>query len=163
MTEKAKHQDLNDPTTAARLERYATANSSIDASESDAAAAAAGPASEITASRTSTWSLHEHDPIYWTSIVFTVYDSGDWKISCNVENRSGHSDWDVWLTLRIKSRISNAIVCTITEEACFQDLDSGENYNKESSGFSTCIRDNWAQIANGNFFQTFSSWKQRDD
>jgi hypothetical protein len=161
MSENSARRDLNDPNVSIRFERLEMANTSLEAtSAGDLVDSGNRLATE---NRTRRIPEHEHSPIYWTNIVFTVYSSGDWEITCNAEDRSRHSDWDVWLDLWIFSTISNAKVCDIAAGVCFQDLDAGENYNKHATGYSSCIRDNWTQIANGNFYQTFTSWKRRDN
>jgi hypothetical protein len=110
-----------------------------------------------------TWETFDHGPVFYRNFVIKLYRTGDWETSCNVEDRSEHSDWDVWVDLWVKSGVTGSEVFRIKDQAWFQDLDVGENYNKTASGFSAQIRDYWSDLQSNTFYPMFTAHRVRDN
>jgi hypothetical protein len=128
----------------------------------------------ILASVTKTWADSVHSPIFYFRSKITLYSNGKFKYHHYVENRSGHSDWDIWIKrLWLQTRNSDqehGNIATSPERPqkgdgaiCFQDLDHGENWTKEWTGESRLIRDNWQFIADGTWRVWRSTMKRRDN
>jgi hypothetical protein len=109
------------------------------------------------------WETFDDGPIFYRNFAIQLFRTGDWKTWCNVEDRSRHSDWDVWVDLLVESRVTGAKVFDIKEVAWFQDLDVGERFDKFASGFSPQVRDYWSDLTAGVFYATFTCHRRRDN
>ena len=117
-------------------------------------------------SLTWTWATWDNGPVFYTNLVIKFYRTGDWETSCNVADRSEHSDWDVHFRIFTQSGVTKATVfyvMPVNEDVWFQDLDHGENYNKSASGFHPQVRDYWADFAAGTFYPMGESYRVRDN
>ena len=110
-----------------------------------------------------TWAQFDHSPIYYTNFWIECWDDGTWKHACHVENRSRHSDWDIWVDLFVKNFESGTVAFILQNQAWFQDLDHGEDWNKDAQGFNRDVYDLYDKLADGTLSPTLSSWKRRDN
>lgn len=87
-----------------------------------------------------TWVDSVLDPVYFTNSSITLWEDGSWSQESTIEDRSRHSDWDVWIDLSIVNKQGNE-VAVLGHRVWFQDLDAGEKYTKNANGYSQSVRD----------------------
>ncbi|HEY7155058.1 MAG TPA: hypothetical protein VH575_13935 [Gemmataceae bacterium] len=114
-------------------------------------------------SKTLHWNDWNHESIYYTRCQIVLYTNGDWVFSCNMHNRSRHSDWDVTIDLKIVTAIGGAEVAVLGTGLCSQDLDHGENYDKGASGYHAEIWRGWQHFEDDTWAIQMVSHKTRDN
>ncbi|MEI7924327.1 MAG: hypothetical protein WCJ40_20655 [Planctomycetota bacterium] len=111
---------------------------------------------------TLTWNDWVHSPIYYTRCRIILYRSGDWVFSCNADDRSAHSDWDITLTLRIVTSIGGAEVAVLGDTPT-ADVDHGDNADIGGSGYHSEIWRGWQHFQDQTWSVNVNSHINRDN
>lgn len=94
------------------------------------------------------WADSELSPIFFSNCWITFWEDGAWAEGSTIEDRSSHSDWDVWIDLYLQNTNGNE-TARLGNQVWFQDIDVGEKYTKSSTGFSAAVRDGFRFLEGG--------------
>lgn len=94
------------------------------------------------------WTDSELSPIFFSNCFITFWEDGAWAEQSTIEDRSRHSDWDVWIDLYLQATFG-VETAPLGNQVWFQDLDAGEKFTKNSTGWSAAVRDNFRFLEGG--------------
>ena len=109
------------------------------------------------------WSDSNHGSIYYTDSWIKFWEDGAWASSMTIDNRSEHSDWDVWVDLRLKNTGGDE-TANLGDRVWFQDIDHNDAiYTKTATGWNWAIADGWRFIEGGHWVASRTRHKVRDN
>jgi len=109
------------------------------------------------------WTDSNHGSIYYTDCWIKFWEDGAWAEQSTIDNRSEHSDWDVWIDLHLKNA-GGDVTAELGDRVWFQDIDHNDAvYTKSSTGWHGEIRDGWRFIKGGNWVASRTRHKRRDN
>ena len=109
------------------------------------------------------WEDFSNPPVYFTECKIKYWTNGDWFLWSTCHNRSGHSDWDVWVDLSIVTWPGLHLVANLGNQVWFQDLDHGELYGKTAKGYHSEIIRGWEHLQEDSWVALLNTHIRRDN
>lgn len=110
------------------------------------------------------------DEYWWSPLMFMdnsrikIWSNGDWEYYGGVDNRSRHSDWDVWLDLRVKSTFNNQIIHEFATDVGFIDIDHDDDPQEmKARGHSDFIRRHYNRFRDNDYIFNRNKTRRRDN
>lgn len=115
-------------------------------------------------SLTRNWEDYWWSPLRFKNGKIKIWGNGDWEYYCLVDNESRHSDWDVWVTLRVKSRFNNQIIHTFANKVGEIDIDHHDDPQEmKASGNSSFIQRNFERFRDFDYRFNRKHTRDRDN
>ena len=109
------------------------------------------------------WADFNDGPIYYTDSWIKFWEDGAWAQSSTIDNRSEHSDWDVWIDIHLKNT-GGDITAHLGDRVWFQDIDHDDAvYTKTATGWNWAIADGWRFIEGGHWVCQLTPHRTRDN
>lgn len=114
---------------------------------------------------TRTWDEHWWSPLrFLNNGRIKIWTNGDWEYYCGVDNESGHSDWDVWVDLRVRSTFNDQIIHTFATDVARVDIDHHDDPQEmRASGNSYFIQRNFDRFESRDYGFNRAHTRQRDN
>ena len=107
------------------------------------------------------WDPKMSGPIEYGRSDLTLSRTGEWRGRCYLKNHSRHSDWDIDRWFNLKGAETGSVI--VWFNAWVQDLDAGEDWNKEGHGHAAQIASHWADLEQGRITLWRYSYRVRDN